>query len=109
VSSFQYILDVAIGDGAAATICGQKGSTENWLAAPNAYGSHCALASVCDADWIVVRSVRLLAGDSESAGEQHWRKPSFKLYGYIVRDERPTTLRVDEVFGHEVFDCRQRE
>jgi hypothetical protein len=102
----QHILDVAICEGAATAIRSQEGSTESWLAASNINGSHCALALVCNAGWIVVGVVRLLAADSARAGEQHWRKPPFKLDGYIVGDEGPATLRIDKAFRHEVFDGR---
>jgi hypothetical protein len=54
---------------AATAVDGQEGGTEGWLAAPDADGSHRALAFVRGARGIVGGVVRLLAVDGEMRGQ----------------------------------------
>jgi len=61
--SLQHVLNGAIGDGAATSVRGQEGGTEGWLTAPNANGSHCALAFVCNTGGIVGAVIGRLAVD----------------------------------------------
>ena len=96
-------------DSAAPAVGGQEGSTEGWLAAPDADRPHSTLALVRDAGGIVRGVVCLITVDGRSSSEQHWGETAFKLGGYIVRDARATPLRGDEALRYDVIDLGQRE